>query len=68
MPISEGSLYNFNRQAYEQLAEFKAISKDRLITVPCLHADETGINIKRCTEPRMTSGHTFFRMPDVERW
>ncbi len=45
LPISEGSLYNFNQQAYEQLAEFETISKARLIDVPCLHADETGINI-----------------------
>jgi transposase len=45
MPISEGSLYNFNRQAYEQLAEFEAISKENLIASPILHADETGINI-----------------------
>ena len=45
MPVSEGSLYNFNKQAYEQLAEFEAISKEKLIVSPCLHADETGINI-----------------------
>jgi transposase len=45
LPISEGSLYNFNKQAYEQLAEFETISKARLIDTPCLHVDETGINI-----------------------
>ena len=45
MPISEGSLYNFNQQAYEQLAAFEAISKERLVASPILHADETGINI-----------------------
>ncbi len=45
MPISEGSLFNFNQQAYEQLAAFEAISKERLIASPILHADETGINI-----------------------
>jgi transposase len=45
MPISEGSLYNFNQQAYEQLAAFEAISKEKLIASPILHADETGINI-----------------------
>jgi transposase len=45
LPISEGSLYNFNKQAYEQLAEFETIRKDRLIDAPCLHVDETGINI-----------------------
>ncbi|WP_428357487.1 IS66 family transposase [Methyloprofundus sp.] len=45
MPISEGSIYNFNKQAYEQLAEFEAISKEHLVASPCIHADETGINI-----------------------
>lgn len=45
MPIIEGSIYNFNKQAYEKLAEFDLISKDKLIEVACLHADETGINI-----------------------
>ena len=45
MPISEGSLFNFNQQAYKQLAEFEMISKQKLIASPILHADETGINI-----------------------
>jgi len=45
LPISEGSIYNFNKQAYEQLAEFETISKASLVASPCLHADETGINI-----------------------
>ncbi len=45
IPLSEGSLYNFNRQAYAQLAEFERISKDRLAQAACAHADETSINI-----------------------
>ena len=45
MPISEGSIYNFNKQAYEQLADFEIISKDKLVASACVHADETGINI-----------------------
>ena len=45
MPISEGSLYNFNKQAYEQLAKFELISEEKLIHSPCLNVDETGINI-----------------------
>ena len=45
MPISEGSIYNFNKQAYDQLAKFEAVSKERLLASPCIHADETGINI-----------------------
>lgn len=45
IPLSEGSLYNFNCQAYEQLAEFERIVKQQLIHASCAHADETGINI-----------------------
>jgi len=45
MPLSEGSLYNFNQQAYAQLAEFEKISKDHLARADAAHADETGINI-----------------------
>jgi transposase len=45
LPISEGSIYNFNKQAYEQLAEFETISKECLVASACIHADETGINI-----------------------
>ena len=65
------SLYNFNQQAYEQLAEFEAISKKRLIESPILHADETG-----STLTVKTTGYTahpmqwthFFLMPDEEPW
>jgi transposase len=45
LPISEGSIYNFNKQAYEKLAGFETISKEHLVESPCVHADETGINI-----------------------
>ena len=45
LPVSEGSIYNFNQQAYEQLAEFETISKANLVASPYLHVDETGINI-----------------------
>lgn len=45
IPLSEGSLYNFNCQAYEKLAEFETIAKRQLVQAACAHADETGINI-----------------------
>ncbi|MDP2211350.1 MAG: IS66 family transposase [Candidatus Aquicultor sp.] len=50
IPVSEGSLYNFNMQAFEQLADFEQLSKDQLVQAQVAHADETGINIngKRC--------------------
>ncbi len=45
IPISEGSVYNFNVEAYNKLKTFEAITKNNLINAPLLHVDETGINI-----------------------
>ncbi len=45
IPLSEGSLYNFNVQAFAKLADFEQISKDQLAQADIIHADETGINI-----------------------
>lgn len=45
IPISEGSVYNFNVEAYKKLKTFEAITKKNLIDAPLLHVDETGINI-----------------------
>jgi transposase len=44
IPISEGSIFNFNKQAYEALDRFEAIAKQQLRTSAVVHADETGIN------------------------
>lgn len=41
--ISEGSIFNFNNQAFEALDTFKNIAKEQLRTSPVAHADETGI-------------------------
>jgi len=45
IPISCGSIYNFNEDAYEKLEVFEAILKKKLIQSYLCHADETGINI-----------------------
>lgn len=45
IPLSEGSLYNFNQAAYDKLEAFEEITKEKLIVAPILHVDETGINI-----------------------
>jgi len=45
IPLSEGSLYDFNHQAFTPLAEFEPISQDQLAQADVNHADETGINI-----------------------
>ncbi len=46
IPLSEGSLYNFNVQACAKLADYEQLSKDKLAQADTAHADETGINIK----------------------
>lgn len=43
--LSAGSLFNFNKRAYELLEHFEAIAKQKLIEATVAHADETGINI-----------------------
>jgi transposase len=45
IPISTGSFYNFNRDAYVKLSEFEAVAKQALIHAELAHADETGINV-----------------------
>ena len=45
IPISEGTLLNFNAQAFELLADFEQINKDQITQAAQAHADETGINI-----------------------
>lgn len=45
IPISSGSIYNFNKDAYDRLGVFETIVKSKLIESGLCHADETGINI-----------------------
>lgn len=45
LPLSTGSLYNFNQNAYQALEDFEIIAKQRLLDSPVINADETGINI-----------------------
>lgn len=46
IPLSVGSVYNFNKSAYERLERFEQWLIQKLITSGLNHADETGINIK----------------------
>jgi len=43
--ISAGSIFNFNKEAYDRLNNFDEIAKKKLIQSPVVNADETGINI-----------------------
>jgi transposase len=45
IPLSAGSIYNFNQEVYEMLAPFEDWAKRELSKALLLHADETGINI-----------------------
>ena len=46
LPMSTGSIYNFNQQAFELLAQFEQKLIVKLLASPLLHTDETGINIE----------------------
>ncbi|MDA3833990.1 MAG: IS66 family transposase [Spirochaetales bacterium] len=45
IPLSVGSIYNFNKSAYERLEGFEQWLIQELINSDLNHADETGINI-----------------------
>lgn len=45
IPISAGSIFNFNKEAYEKLEFFEEILKSKLVASDLNHTDETGINI-----------------------
>lgn len=45
LPISVGTLYNFNQQAFALLEQFEQTLISKLLASPLAHADETGINI-----------------------
>jgi transposase len=45
IPLSAGSIYNFNKEAFEMLTPFEDWAKKELVNQPLLHVDETGINI-----------------------
>ena len=46
IPISQGSLFNFNKEAFKNLAGYDQIAKEQLVASQVIHADETGINIQ----------------------
>ena len=45
IPLSAGSVYNFNVDAYKRLGLFKTLAKVELRQADALHVDETGINV-----------------------
>jgi len=45
IPVSAGSIFNFNKDAYDRLEGFEQWVKNQLAQSNLMHADETGINI-----------------------
>jgi len=45
IPISAGSIFNFNQEAYDLLGSFEQWLCNKLVLSDLIHADETGINI-----------------------
>jgi len=45
IPVSEGSIFNFNKEAFRFLDDFESRVKNQLAVSAFAHADETGINI-----------------------
>ena len=63
IPISPGSIFNFNKEAFTRLEHFETWVKNKLATQEVLHADETGININGKLQWLHTLGNkelTFF--------
>ena len=45
VPVSAGSIFNFNKEAFRLLNDFDCMVKNKLANSELLHSDETGINI-----------------------
>ncbi len=45
VPISAGTIHNFNKDAFERLTSFESWVKEQLAGSTLIHCDETGINI-----------------------
>ncbi len=45
IPVNEGLIFNFNKQAFQALAQFENKVKDKLRTSAVAHAVETCINM-----------------------
>lgn len=45
IPVGAGTIFNFNNEVYQLLADFENRAKTELAQSKLAHADETGINI-----------------------
>lgn len=62
IPLSAGSVFNFNKEAYGLLEKFETNIKKQLLKQSVLHADETGINVNGKTIWLHTLGNDLWTM------
>lgn len=69
LPISAGSVYNFNAEAYQRLEFFDALCRVHLTQQSVLHVDETSINIggQRCWLHNASNEHWTYIAPHPRR-
>lgn len=69
LPISPGSIANFNEEAYRRLEDFEKIAKQQLNRASTIHGDETGINVngKRLWLHVASNRHWTFLFPHPKR-
>ena len=47
LPISTGTIFNFNKEAYNKLEYFEKLVKEKILKSELIHVDETGINVNK---------------------
>jgi len=69
LPLSAGTVFNFNQDAYHRLAAFEQWVVQKLLDESVLHVDETGINIggKRHWLHCASSSTLTYFMPQAKR-
>jgi transposase len=69
LPMSKGSISNFNKAAFEKLSYFESWAKVQLLNSKINHADETGINVngKKIWLHCLSNDKVTFYHPDEKR-
>ncbi len=69
LPLSKGSISNFNKEAFEKLSYFELWAKKQVLNSKINNADETGINVngKNIWLHCLSNDKTTLYHPDVKR-
>ena len=62
IPLSTGTIFNFNKEAFELLEKFESIAKAQLVRQDVLNVDETGININGKNHWLHTAGNDLWTL------